>query len=465
MQTFPPAFLSSTAISAFVLGTLALMFATVWWRDREQGLSWLALGFGLMALVFASNDRHMPIGPYVTAKLWSGMAISAIMLLTVGIVEYLPTEPQRRRWILVLLLGPGLVLMVCYAVGIPVLRAHANLVGTIPLIVSAWLAFSAAHVEKGAGHIFVGLALLSIPAVGLGAYALGVDAVVIRYYGAYPLIFFGLTLFTTSLLRNRRALQAEVSRRRQAESQLMSLNQSLEEQVAQRTADLQSLVAGLESFNRNVSHDLRGPLGGIAGTARLALDALESGNPSLAKQFLPIIADQADTSGKLVSALLELAHVGDASLHRQSVDLRALVDASVSQIAMAAPPRSMPEITVSPLPTVQADVDLLRPVLVNLIGNARKFTQQTEHAHIEIGALNNDKEVTVFVRDNGVGFNSDAARKLFEPFVRLHGQQFEGTGVGLSIVRKAVERHGGRVWAESAPKQGATFYFTLPHAA
>lgn len=461
----PQAFLSGTAMSAFVLGLLAVMFAAVWLRDRERGLFWLALSFGLMALVFANNERHLPQGPYVTAKLWSSVVLSAIMLMAIGIVDYLHTAPKQRVVSLLVLLLPGGALIAAYAANIPVLRTYANLAGTIPFIVSALLAFSASRLEKGAGHAFVGVALLSIPLVSVGAFALGVDAVVIRYYGAFPLIFFGLTLFTTSLLRKRRALQIEIDRRRQAEASLTALNQSLEDQVLQRTADLQNLVAGLESFNRNVSHDLRGPLGGIAGTARLALEALDAGDASLAKNILPIIADQADTSGKLVTALLDLAHVGDARLHCRPVNLQSLVGEAVNQIALSTSSAAMPHVTVHPLPTVQADVDLLRPVFVNLIGNARKFTRQNKNAQIEIGSLAGDQEVTVFIRDNGVGFNSDAACKLFEPFVRLHSQKFEGTGIGLSIVRRAIERHGGRVWAESAPEQGATFFFTLPQAA
>ncbi|MDE2593117.1 MAG: HAMP domain-containing histidine kinase, partial [Burkholderiales bacterium] len=336
--------------------------------------------------------------------------------------------------------------------------------GTIPLIGCALMAFSMSRVEKGAGHALVGFALLSIPMVSLISSALGVDAVVIRYFGAFPLIFFGLTLFTTSLLRKRRALQAEVARRAQAEADLTALNQSLEDQVARRTADLQNIIAGLESFNRNVSHDLRGPLGGIAGTARLALDALQAGDDSMACKMLPIIVDQADTSTRLVTALLDLAHMGHDHLERRDTDLCALVEQAVQQITLggAAPMRA--RLAVQALPRVHADPNLLLPVFVNLIGNARKFTQTAKDPRIEVGVLPDQRDVTIFVRDNGVGFSAESASRLFEPFVRLHGQTFEGTGVGLSIVRRAIERHGGRVWAESQPGAGATFYFTLPQA-
>lgn len=456
------AVVTATDMTAFILGLLSVMFGAVWWRDRERGLNWMALCFGLMAIVFANNARHLPTGPFVTSPFWSSLILCAIMLMALGVFDYLYTGPRRQWRYLVVMLVPSVLLMMAYGLDMPVLRAHANLVGTIPLIGCALMAFAMARVEKGAGHWLVGVALLSIPAVSLISYAMGIDAVVVRYFGAFPLIFFGLTLFTTSLLRKRRALHDEIALRKQAQAELTALNQSLEEQVSQRTADLQSLVAGLESFNRNVSHDLRGPLGGIAGTARAAWAAMEAGDDSFARKVLPVIAEQADTSARLVTALLELAHVSDARIECQETDLHVLADRAITQLTMGGTRPSTAQITVQDMPKAYADPNLLLPVLVNLIGNARKFTQGVEQARIEVGAQDGAQEVTVFVRDNGVGFQESAAARLFEPFVRLQPTKFEGTGIGLSIVRRAVERHHGRVWAQSKPGMGATFYFTLP---
>ncbi len=239
---------------------------------------------------------------------------------------------------------------------------------------------------------------------------------------------------------------------------------SLERKVAQRTAELQDLVSGLESFNRSISHDLRGPLGGIAGLATLAGEALERGDDSVARRVLPTIARQAGASARLVAALLALARVGDAQLHRQPVEIAALVREALDQFAQAEPDQALPLVTVNEVPTVFADVELLRPVMVNLLGNAIKFVRGRPAPHIEVSGRLDEHEVTVSVCDNGIGFESEAAQALFQPFTRLHGKAFEGHGVGLSIVRRAVERHGGRVWARSAPEQGACFYFTLPRA-
>lgn len=237
---------------------------------------------------------------------------------------------------------------------------------------------------------------------------------------------------------------------------------SLERKVARRTADLQELVDGLESFNRSVSHDLRGPLGGIAGLATLANDGLVRNDDTVARRVLPLIARQAEASTRLVATLLALARVGDTRLNCRQLDFQALVHEVLEQLAHAQPGQRLPPVRVQPVPGVYADADLLRPVMVNLLGNAIKFVRGQAEPQIEVGGTAGDREITVSVCDNGVGFDNSAASSLFRPFSRLHGSRFEGHGVGLSIVRRAVERHGGRVWAKSTPNQGACFYFTLP---
>ncbi len=246
-------------------------------------------------------------------------------------------------------------------------------------------------------------------------------------------------------------------------AEISALNLDLERRVTERTADLQEMVSALESFNRSVSHDLRGPLGGIAGLAQMAAQGLDRNDDSVARRVLPMIAKQAEASTQMLTSLLTLARVSDAPLNPQPVALGALVREVVDQIAMAQPAQAMPEVVIENLPTVHADPDLLRPALVNLIGNAVKFTSSCAAPRIEIGARHQDSgSTTVFVKDNGPGFDPAAAAKLFEPFVRLHPTQFEGHGVGLSIVRRAISRHGGRVWAEARPGLGACFYFALP---
>jgi signal transduction histidine kinase len=163
-----------------------------------------------------------------------------------------------------------------------------------------------------------------------------------------------------------------------------------------------------------------------------------------------------------MNALLSLARVGDAPFESVAVALNPLVAGVVEQLALARPGQAMPRIDVAPLPTVQADPELLKPVFANLIGNAIKFTSAGEAGCVEVGAEATAAGVTVFVRDNGIGFDDEAAARLFTPFVRLNPQSSDGHGIGLSIVRRAVERHGGRVWAEGRPGAGAVFRFSLP---
>ena len=145
--------------------------------------------------------------------------------------------------------------------------------------------------------------------------------------------------------------------------------------------------------------------------------------------------------------------------------LEALTRDVIAQLQLAPGDAARAQWIVGRLPDVQADADLLRPVLVNLITNALKFSRDAHPPIVRIEASVDAGEVTVHVRDNGVGFDTTAAAQLFEPFMRLHGRKFEGHGIGLSIVRRAVERHGGRVWAEAEPDHGAAFHFTLPKAA
>ena len=467
MPPMPAQPFSGTDVAAMVLGVLAALYAALWIRDRERGMAWLALSFALASAWYAASELHMPTGPRIEEGQfgWALVILSASMTMTIGVMQYLAPLNRVRKLVLGVLLLPGVVLFGLFVLGVPMLRSVANGAALLGYLGSSMMAFRTARQEPGAGHGFIGAALLAVPGCLILLLSLHAEIRLLRYWGVLPVLFFGLTLLTVSLLRRRRALEVEVERRAIAEAQLMRLNATLEQRVADRTADLQQLVGGLESFNRSVSHDLRGPLGGIEGLAQLALDGLHQGDTSVAKKALPAIAAQAQTSHRLVDALLQLARVSDATLHRASVDLPALVQEVVTEISLAVPPDGLPVIEVGSLPGAQGDADLLRPVLRNLIGNAIKFSRETAAAKVSVSGSTTADEVVVCVRDNGVGFEAQAATRLFQPFRRLHDGRFEGSGVGLSIVRRAVERHGGRVWAESEPGKGAAFYFSLPREA
>jgi signal transduction histidine kinase len=287
----------------------------------------------------------------------------------------------------------------------------------------------------------------------------------LKYFAGVSLIACGLVLLTVSLLRRQRHLAIEVARRSAAEDQLREANARLEARVQERTSHLHELIGGLEAFNRSVSHDLRGPLSGMSNLARMAADDLTRGDSALAQRALPLIAGQCDASVDMVNVMLELARLGDAPVQRQPVCLSDLARSAFEEVRLAHPQRPPPAVFVGRMPLVMADPRLLRTVFVNLIGNAVKFTRDTAAPRIDIEAGTEGRDVWVCVRDNGVGFSADAAEHLFEPFYRAHDKRFEGHGLGLSIVRRAVEALGGHAWAQSPAQGGAQLCFTLGDAA
>lgn len=260
------------------------------------------------------------------------------------------------------------------------------------------------------------------------------------------------------------AVQERVVDSEARQAEIGALNDQLEQRVQERTADLQEMVRSLESFNRAVSHDLRGPLGGISGLAQLAAQALERQDATVARAALPAIAKQAQTLESMLNSLLMLAKVGDETIAHQEVALADLVKDVIDQLTMSRPGQVMPQFVLKDLPVTWTDPALLRPALLNLIGNAVKFSARGSQPLVEIGTLPGEESGfrTIYVRDNGAGFDASAVEHIFTPFVRLHGDQYEGHGVGLSIVRRAIHKLGGGVWAKAQPGKGATFYFTLP---
>jgi signal transduction histidine kinase/CheY-like chemotaxis protein len=259
--------------------------------------------------------------------------------------------------------------------------------------------------------------------------------------------------------RTAEQLQIESTERQRAAEELLTINETLEQRVRLRTAELHEIVEGLESFNRSVSHDLRGPLGGIAGAARLAREYMAENDNDKVDRFLKMIVTQAEATAKMVDALLVLARTSDVSLRRQRVDVDALVHEVIESMQQAHPEEPLPISVVGRLVEVDADPDLVRQVFLNLIGNALKFASGVAQPKVEVGVNGPPDRPWFFVRDNGVGFDAGKAHRLFKPFSRLHGSRFEGSGVGLSIVKRIIDRHGGKVWAEGVPGHGATFLF------
>jgi signal transduction histidine kinase len=212
----------------------------------------------------------------------------------------------------------------------------------------------------------------------------------------------------------------------------------------------------LETFSYSVSHDLRAPLRSIDGFSRELLIGYEDKLDERGKHYLTRVRHAARRMAELIDDMLNLSRLSRKAMQRTSVDLTAIVEAVAAEAQERAEGRRI-EWTIEPELRAHADPRLIRIVFENLLGNAVKFTASRSEARIEIGR----EADTLFVRDNGVGFDPEFAQKLFTPFQRLHGDEFEGTGIGLAIVQRLIHRHDGRVWAESAPGRGATFRFTL----
>jgi len=467
LQSATQPILTAIDVEVIVVAALATLFGAVWLRDRERGMAWLAFGFALMALWYFNSDRLIISGPTMAAPLlrhWAIVIAAAVWSVNAGVVAYLGWPQGRLKWLIFACWLPTPFLMVALALGIPLPVRVFHIGSLVCYLASAVLAFRRQVDEPGAGHLLLALVLLSLPLTPFAMLALGVPAAQLRYVAAVPVALFGLILLTVSLLRRRRRLEAEVARRAAAEEELRRANVELETRVQQRTLYLQELVQGLEEFNRSVSHDLRGPLSGMATLARMAFEKLQQGDPDLAKRALPAIAEQANASTKLVSTLLELARLDDAALKQERVNLGELVRSAFAEVTLGLGNANAPALRCGALPEVTADAALLRPALVNLLANAAKFSREATAPAIEVDASVTGPSVTVSVRDNGVGFEAAVADKLFDPFYRGHATRFEGHGLGLHIVRRAIERHGGRVWAQSGGI-GAAFCFTLPDAA
>jgi PAS domain S-box-containing protein len=246
-----------------------------------------------------------------------------------------------------------------------------------------------------------------------------------------------------------------------AERRIRELNLSLERRVAERTVELEAANRELESFSYSVSHDLRAPLRAIAGFATLLRGQHAAALPEGGRHQLERIEANAARMGALIDDLLKLSRASMHELKRRPTDMEALARMAALEATESA---TRPvDVAIHPLPPVQGDHALLRQVWANLIGNAVKYSRGREAPRIEIGARRLENGVEYYVRDNGAGFDSRHAGRLFGLFQRLHSEEeFEGTGIGLALVERIVRRHGGNVAAEGAPGEGATFRFSLP---
>ena len=253
----------------------------------------------------------------------------------------------------------------------------------------------------------------------------------------------------------------DITEHKMALARLSALNEQFERRIAQRTAELEAANRELEAFSYASSHDLRAPLRALRGFTRILIEEHAGALPEDARRLTERIATAGEKMEAMSDGLLELARLSGAALRRKRVDLAALARSAWSELIVAEPARTVQFNAPDSCPA-DCDPVLICNVLQNLLGNAFKYSRHSADAKVKFGETLLGGERVYYVQDNGAGFDMAHAGKLFNAFQRLHpAKKFEGTGVGLVTVRRIVERHGGRIWAEASPGKGACFYFTL----
>jgi signal transduction histidine kinase/integral membrane sensor domain MASE1 len=262
-------------------------------------------------------------------------------------------------------------------------------------------------------------------------------------------------------VRGSLGIFVDMTAQRHAQQEILRLNAELERRVRERTAQLEAVNKELEAFSYSVSHDLRAPLRGVRGFSEVVLQRYGAKLDPRGQEFLRRACESAQQMDRLIEDLLKLSRVGRSELQHRTVNLSALAQEIVLDLRQAEPQRALEVVIASDLQAT-GDERLLRIALENLLRNAWKFTGKAAKPRVEFGVLTSPPR-TFFVRDNGAGFDMKYLQRLFGVFQRLHSSgDFPGTGIGLATVQRIINRHGGRVWAEGRPGEGATFYFRLP---
>ena len=302
---------------------------------------------------------------------------------------------------------------------------------------------------------------------------------------------------TAELVSTNKQLKREVNARKQTEEGLEKYRENLEEMIKERSAELNKRISEVEQLNNammnlledhrisnesldiktqqlaaankdldafaySVSHDLRAPLRAIIGFSRMLMEDYGNKLDEEGQRKLNVIQNSAQDMGQLIDDLLAFSRLGRKAMSMSDINMGHLAEEVFEQLRLNASGQTV-RLNIQDLSPAYGDRSLIREVFVNLISNAIKFSKPSEVTVVELSGKTEGKEILYSVKDNGVGFDMKYADKLFQVFQRLHStEEFEGTGVGLSLVQRIIHRHGGRVWAEGKVNEGATFYFTLP---
>ena len=282
---------------------------------------------------------------------------------------------------------------------------------------------------------------------------------------AAELVIANEELVFQNIEKEKRAAELIIANRelKQAEDDIRKLNDELENKVIERTAQLESVNKELESFSYSVSHDLRAPIRAINGYTRILVEDYAGKLDTGGKKVLQSIIHNSKKMGELIDDLLAFSKLERKQVNVSNIDMAALVQFVKDELVFD-DHETIPHFVIKLLPAAKGDESLIKQVWINLISNAIKYSKYKPETNIEIGAYEKENLVVYYVKDEGAGFDMRYYDKLFGVFQRLHSQEeFEGTGIGLAIVQKIVNRHNGTVWAESVLDKGTTFYFSLPN--
>jgi signal transduction histidine kinase len=258
-------------------------------------------------------------------------------------------------------------------------------------------------------------------------------------------------------------LSWDVAERMRVQGEIRQLNQQLEQRVSDRTEQLEAVNKELEAFSYSVSHDLRAPLRAIDGFSLILLEEYTEVLDEEGRRLLNVVRDNTARMGQLIDDILKFSRTGRLEISFSEIDMEKMARAVCAEL-LAADSENKLQWEIEPIPPARGDNSMLRQVFVNLLSNAIKFSRNQETPLIKVGARVEENETVYYVKDNGVGFDMRYVDRLFGVFQRLHTvDEFEGSGIGLAIVKRIVSRHGGRVWAQSKLNEGSTIYFALPH--
>ena len=469
-----------------VFALFAAVYAFLWQRDRDSSIGWFALSWAITGIWFAGTPyQHLQNDTYFIQDGWTLLVFAVFVTLTFGLVDYVDAPPQVRPRLLAIVLVAGSLYWIIPALvafgGLEIRRSIANLPIALWYLALGGVAWWAARREPGAGHRFVALTLWAVPVVTIVLALFHVETPVLRFYAVTPFIVLALTLLTATMLRRRRALEAEVQRRAEAEAAIARINAELAARVdglvADRTEALSMAKLAAEaaneaksSFLANMSHEIRTPMNAIMGMTDLALRSPDL--PPRVSSYLGKIGGAAESLLNIINDILDFSKIESGKLDIQVGEfaLQEVMD-KVTALAAQLASRKGLEFLLSTSPGVprrlMGDPLRLGQVLLNLCSNAVKFTEQGEIVVVTIKAEDAQPGRTTLrftVRDTGIGMDADQLGRLFQPFDQLDGsitRKYGGTGLGLAISKQLVEMMGGTIGVRSTAGRGSEFFFTL----